>query len=232
MNQKKKRKLLGMSSANHEPVGWVQEQSIGTTNNRREPDMKSKLIRFLIVGAVIAFMGASVPVQAILTPITGNITFAGTVNLDTASAGTAAQVTGWHGLAPGDKPQVQSVDGTFGTSVTAGDGATFTVPWSFNSGALAALWAVDGFTFDLIGSAVTSRVVGPPGSVSVGGTGMVSAAGFAPTLGSWTFTTQDTAANSKFSFSASTAVVPDGGTTVLLLGVALSALGLVKRRLA
>src|SRR5882672_7115716 len=40
-------------------------------------------------------------------PITGNITFAGTVNLDTSSASNATMVilNGWHGLAAGDKPQ-------------------------------------------------------------------------------------------------------------------------------
>src|SRR6266513_1199451 len=61
-------------------------------------------------------------------PITGNITFAGTVNLDTSSASNATMVilNSWHGLAAGDKPQVQSRDGDFTAFVTPGDEPLFT----------------------------------------------------------------------------------------------------------
>src|ERR1700730_5623801 len=88
--------------------------------------------------------------------INGNITFAGSIALDTASAGTATMVTGWDGLAPGDEPQVESVDGNFATFVTPGDGLEFHAPWSFSSGAIPSFWSVDGFTFDLISSAIPS----------------------------------------------------------------------------
>ena len=93
--------------------------------------------------------------QAQAAGITGDITFTGTVNLNTTSAGTATQVTAWHGLAAGN-PQVQDVDGDFATFVTPGDGVTFVHLWSFNSGAIPSFWSVDGFTFDLTSSSIAS----------------------------------------------------------------------------
>src|SRR6266576_5784939 len=150
-------------------------------------------------------------------PITGNITFAGTVNLDTSSASNATMVilNGWHGLAAGDKPQVQSRDGDFTAFVTPGDGTTFHSPWSFNSGAITSFWSVDNFTFDLTISSIITQTGGPgSGAVTVAGTGTVSGNGFTPTAGTWNFTTQDPSASSQFSFSAATGV-PEANTVAL-----------------
>src|SRR5258708_4677251 len=62
--------------------------------------------------------GLNLQTQAPVNPLIGNITFAGTVNLDTSSAGTATMVvgapqnpSGWHGLSTtptAGLPQVQS----------------------------------------------------------------------------------------------------------------------------
>jgi hypothetical protein len=146
-------------------------------------------------------------------PITGNITFAGSVSLDMPSVNTATMVTAWHGLATGDKPQVQTRDGTFFTSgVMPGDGTTFHAPWTFNSGPISSFWSVDGFTFDLISSNIVHQT--GDGSLFVQGTGDVSHSGFTTTLGTFSFTTQDPSASSQFSFSAATAV-PESGTAVL-----------------
>jgi hypothetical protein len=155
-------------------------------------------------------------------PIIGNITFAGSVNLNTGSASNATQVTGWHGLATGDLPQVQSRDGSFTAFVTPGDGTTFHAPpWSFNSGPISNFWAVDGFTFNLTISSIVTQTGSPgSGAVTVAGTGTVSKSSFTTTNGTWNFTTQDPSADSKFSFSAATAV-PEAST------VALFAIGLV-----
>jgi hypothetical protein len=153
-------------------------------------------------------------------PITGSITFTGTVSLDTASAGSATMVTAWHGLALGDKPQVQGDDGSFTAFVTPGDGVTFHASWSFTSGAVSSFWAVDGFTFDLTSSAIFTQGAG---SVTVDGIGTISGNGFDPTAGTWHFTTQDPSAESLFSFSASGAAVPENSTVALLT---IGALGL------
>jgi hypothetical protein len=53
---------------------------------------------------------------------------------------------------------------------------------------------------------------------------------------SWSFTSQDPASGSNptsWSFSASAnSVVPDGGATVILLGIALSGVALLRKKLA
>jgi hypothetical protein len=152
-------------------------------------------------------------------PIIGNITFAGTVNLDTASASNATAVTGWHGLSTTPTtglPQVQNHDGSFNGFVTDGDGTVFHAPWSFNSGSIPSFWSVDGFTFDLLTSALISHTGGPgSGSLHAAGTGTISGNGFTPTSGTWNFTTQDPSAQSEFSFSAASAAVPEPSSAFL-----------------
>jgi hypothetical protein len=168
--------------------------------------------------------------QAQAAPVTGNITFTGGVVLDTASVDTATMVLSWHGFAAGDKPQVQTGDGSFdlvapGHIVTAGDGVTFFQPWSFNSGAIPSFWTVDNFVFDLTSSAVFSQ---PPGgnAVIVHGIGTISGNGFDPTPGTWSFTTQNPSAESQFSFSASSSAVPESSTVALLMTGALGLAGM------
>jgi hypothetical protein len=157
--------------------------------------------------------------QAQAALMTGNITFAGNVTLDTSSAGTATAVTGWFGLGAGGLPQVQTHDGNFAPLVTNGDAVTFHTPWSFASGAITDFWVVDGFHFNLTSSSITTQ---GGGAVTVDGTGSILGNGFDPTPGSWHFTTQDAAANAHFSFSAASGTVPEGGSAVALLGIALA----------
>jgi hypothetical protein len=156
--------------------------------------------------------------QAQAAGVTGAITFTGTVNLDTTLAGTATKVTGWLGLSTTPSsglPQVQDAEGDFGTFVTAGDGVLFHAPWSFNSGAIASFWSVDGFTFDLLSSSIASPR--PSNAVTVDGIGTISGHGFDPTPGTFHFTTQDPSADAQFSFSASGEAVPEPMTIVSFL---------------
>ena len=138
--------------------------------------------------------------------ITGNITFTGTVSLDTPSAGTATMVTpAWTGLGLGGLPQVQNADGDLGTFATPGDAVTFHAPWSFTSlAAIPSFWSVDGFTFDLTSSSITNQT---SGAVSVDAVGTISGNSFDPTPGAFHFTTQDPSAAEKFSFSAAVTAV-------------------------
>jgi hypothetical protein len=169
--------------------------------------------------------------QAQAVPITGAITFGGTVTLDTTSAGTATAVLMWHEKDNTGTPFVTSADGSF--SGLTGSAATFVAPWSFNSGAIMGFWSVGGFTFDLISSHILFQ---GGGGVLVTGSGTISGNGFTPTLGTWSFTTQDPSAGVPpvFSFSASTGApgVPDSGSTVALLGVALVGVEVIRRKLA
>jgi hypothetical protein len=180
------------------------------------------VLAFLTIGLLTSSLICQ---SAYAAPINGTITFTGTVELDTSSAGTATMVTAWHGNAPGDLPQVEDRSGDFAGFVNAGDGTTFHAPWSFNSGSIPNFWSVDGFTFDLLTSAITSQG-GSQGSgfVTVVGTGTVSGNGFDSTAGTWNFSTQDPSASSQFSFSAATAV-PEGSTMGLLAIGALSMAG-------
>jgi VPDSG-CTERM motif len=161
--------------------------------------------------------------------ITGDITFVGSVNLNTKSASTATIVTDWHGLGAGGLPQVASHDGSFNGFVTDGDAVTIAFPWSFNSGAVPNFWSVDGFVFNLTSSSIIAQGAG---AVTVNGTGTISGNGFNLTGGTWSFTTQNPSAHSKFSFSAATGgAVPDGGSSVALLGIALVGIEGMRRSL-
>jgi hypothetical protein len=163
--------------------------------------------------------------QAQATLITGDITFFGTVSLD-GNANTATMVTAYHGLGGTGSPFVASADGSF----TGLDGlaATFTAPWSFNSGPVANFWSVGGYVFNLISSSITVQA---GGSLIVDGTGTITGNGFDPTAGSWHFTTQNPSARGVFSFSAATGAVPDGGSAVALLGIAFMGLEGLRRML-
>jgi hypothetical protein len=203
--------------------------------NNRETSMKNSSKTILVVLAIGLFSTGFFCQQAQAAPINGNITFAGSVELNTSSAATATGVilNGWHGGSTtpiSGAPQVQSRDGDFATFVTVGDGTAFASPWSFNSGAIPNFWSVDNFTFNLISSAITSQggTPGTSGFVFVTGTGTASGNGFTSTPGVWRFSTQDPSAGSppQFSFSASTAV-PEA-STVALFGIGV--LGLIGRQ--
>jgi hypothetical protein len=156
-------------------------------------------------------------------PIAGNITFAGTVSLDSNTVNTASKVMSWAGPSPTPTPnpslpEVQSRDGSFAATVNVGDLTTFAAPWSFNtSSTMTNFWSVDNFTFDLTTSHIAFQ---GSGFLVVQGTGTVKASGFIDTPGTWNFSTQDSSASGKFSFSASTSAVPEG-STVALLGIGL-----------
>jgi hypothetical protein len=65
------------------------------------------------------------------------------------------------------------------------------------------------------------------------GTGIVSGNGFDPTAMDWSFTTQSSGGRTRttFSFSANGVAVPDGGSAVALLGLALTGIEVLRRRL-
>ena len=173
----------------------------------------------------LAFGGA-----AIALPINGNITFAGDISLGGPAGfnfGTATSVQSW------DSTIVNNVDGDFATYISAGAPVTFQAPWTFNSGSVENFWNLGGFQFDLIASALEFQ---DATSLSVKGTGTTWGNGFDPTEGTWLFSTQSIAADGLFSFAASVGSaspgtsVPDGGTTLLLLGGGLIGLTLLSRR--
>jgi hypothetical protein len=163
--------------------------------------------------------------QAQAAAITGNINFAGSVTFDTNSLLTATTVTSFinaHVEAGGD--------GDFAL-IPINTPVAFTAPWVFSpSTPTPALWSVAGFTFDL--SQVTS-VIRSATSLTIEGTGIVHAAGFDDTAMTWAFTTQNAGGRTRviFSFSANGNAVPDGGSAVALLGLALTGIEILRRKL-
>jgi hypothetical protein len=130
-------------------------------------------------------------------------------------------------------PTVISADGSF-SGIAAGTQATFASDWFFNSGAVANLWSVGGFTFDLSSSQVAFQG-GYPSGVVVDGLGAIMGNGLDPEAMTWSFSVSDppagTASGLVFSFQAADGSVPDGGTTAMLLGLGVLGLGLLKKQI-
>ena len=163
------------------------------------------------------------PVISATNAIEGAITFSGGATLDTGNANTAHAVTSFKNTL------VQSVSGDFDTFINDLDPATFSASWVFDpSTPTPSLWTAGGFTFALLTSTIDMR---SGGTLSVKGTGTISGNSFDPTFGTWSFTTQNPSANGTFSFSASGLSVPDGGSAVALLGLALMGIEVLRRKL-
>lgn len=195
--------------------------------------------KWLIIAAVAAVCGMSGIARAV--SISGDITFAGGIELNTSSAGTATEVLAFTGPGGSGNPTVISSDGSF-SGIAAGSTATFASDWFFNSGAVNSLWSVGGFTFDLTSSHIVFQG-GSPAIVGVDGIGAVMGNGESPEAMTWSFSTSDpgaAGANGKLIFSfevaggttgGGSATVPDGGTTAMLLGLGILGLGLVKKQI-
>jgi hypothetical protein len=186
--------------------------------------MKMPLIRNILASAV-----GAIALSAQAVPITGNYGFSGgTAVLDTSSVNTATLVSQWIGPIT-----VGSATG----DLVAIDGAVVTLvaPWSFVSGPVANFWTAGGFSFSLTSSFIANQ---GGGFLNVSGTGILTGGAFDPTAYTFNFSAQDPSTTLappwEFTFSASgnpvPTQVPDGGTTALLLGVSLVAVGVAFRR--
>lgn len=178
---------------------------------------------FGVLLVVMVFL--ALPSRAMAIPITGNITISGGATLD-GSLATANAVTSWV------SPVVTSRTGSF-AGIALLTPVTMTAPWVFDpGGALAALWSVGGFTFNLASSTIAFQ---DATFLSISGSGTITGpAGFDPTNGVFNFTTQFPDAGGVFSFSAANNAVgvPDGGSTIALLGMGLLGLSSLRRRFA
>ncbi|MBL9212914.1 MAG: hypothetical protein JNL92_20810 [Opitutaceae bacterium] len=177
--------------------------------------MLSSRLRFTAVLATFAVCSVH-PLSAI--PITGMIDFSGGATFNTPSLSTASSVIagGWSNVTVTAVTAGSILDST----INPGAAVTMTgAAWSFNNGALPNLWTVGGFTFNLTSSAIVTQNAS---FLNVQGTGFLSGNGYDVTPGNWYFTSQGGGDNNLFSFSASNdtrpAGVPEGGSTVLMLG--------------
>src|SRR5438105_6489108 len=191
--------------------------------------MKSLSKTLLAVLATGVLSCAVFSQQAQATAINGDIHFAGETHFDTNSLATATRVVTWFDVFHNAGfSSVASGTGDF-AGISPGTQATMAQPWIFiPSTPTPGLWSVGVFSFDLLTSTVVTRNAG---TLHTTGTGIVSGNGFDPTSMDWSFTTQSAGGHTRlnFSFSANGVAVPDGGSAVMLLGAALSALGMARR---
>lgn len=179
------------------------------------------ILKVVAVAAVAVAITQSV--QAV--PITGNIGFSGAVQLNSTTVTTATEALSWANTV------VNATSGSF-TSVANGSSVALASPWFFNSPALNGFWAVGGFTFNLTSSAIYSQDALFL-NVVLAGTVTSTNPSFSATAFSGTFQVANPSANGLTTFTERLSFnsVPDGGTTVLLLGSALSGLALLRRKL-
>ena len=191
----------------------------------------SKTILAVLATGVLSCGLFSQQAQAAL--ITGNIQFAGEVAFDTNSLATATRVVTWFDVFHNAGfSSVTSATGDIALFVSPGDQATMAQPWIFNpSTATAGLWSAGGFTFDLLSSTIVTQNAS---TLVITGSGTVSGNGFDPTAMDWSLTTQSSGGQTRttFSFSANGVAVgvPDGGSAIALLGIALIGIEVLRRK--
>jgi hypothetical protein len=190
----------------------------------------SKTILAVLATGVISCGLFSQQVQAV--QINGDIDFSGNVTFNTSSLATATSVTQFRtvfGVAGG--LNVSGTSGSF-TSVPLGTFAAFQTPYVFNpTTAYPTFWQVGGFTFNLLNSTVINQNAF---FLEVRGVGIITGNGFDPTPGTWSFTSTSSngGSNNTFGFAANTASIPDGGSALALLGIALVGVEALRRKFA
>lgn len=196
--------------------------------------MKTKNTYLKKVVIALAISGLVLGAQAIPTPIEGTISFAGSSTIDGNSFITATQFLDFEQVTVGS-PATLTGDyiGTSGASV---DMTPFTwVPttastpinplWSFTALGVTYSFTLNDLDQDFV--AARSLLLSGYGTAYITGPGIDKL----PTSGIWNFSAQ-TMGRATFTFSSTTQApvnVPDGGTTLAMLGSALFGFGVLKR---
>lgn len=186
--------------------------------------MKHKFaIALVVVTTVLSFTST---LQAV--PITGTLTIQGTTKLTLGGSSGAALGTA-NGVAA-NTGTVTSGSGSF-APVTAGTLVAFSAfTFSPVTVPVLPLWVLNSpfqdYKFDLTGMTVNTYNASV---LDISGTGILTIGGDS-TAGTWTYRVTSSASSADFSYQSTNAsLVPDGGITVMLLGVALSGIYIFRR---
>ena len=194
-------------------------------------DMKNNFIKYLTAAALaIGIVGT---VQAI--PITGSVGFNGSFTQD-GTAGNLMTATHLTIINPVVTPGTPTMD-----FIGAGAPVSFASPIGVNGSLLpmiGQLWSVTvGLKTYTMTVSTEAETQDTAIQLGLAGTGIMHdlSGALSDTAGVWQvgFGVSGTPPTASFTWqSTSSASVPDGGTTVMLLGAALSGLALLRRKLA
>jgi hypothetical protein len=198
--------------------------------------MQNTIKKTLALVAVGLAASALMCQQAQAVPITAGsqISFSGVVNFNHVNnIATATDVDHWFhpdGTADGHAIVTAGASGSF-AGIAGGTDATFFNGYIFSpSTSTPGLWSVGGFTFNLLTSVIVTQNAT---DLIIKGTGTI-VSGTDTTAGNWDFHVSNAGGQSQsvFSFAASTSAVPDGGSAVALLGLALTGVEALRRKFA
>lgn len=161
-----------------------------------------------------------------------SIDITGTARLNSSSLASATTIEQWLLPMQVDVGRVQFTEG----SAFAGlmdSVATMNQSLQFGMGANP-LWAVGGFSFVLDSAQFSvTTLAGQPFLIGAG-MGVITGNGITPTPAEWAFSTQGRLSGNIVSYSSKTSVlpqsVPDGGSAIALLGLALGGMEVLRRR--
>lgn len=175
-----------------------------------------------IAAASLVALALATSAQAALMPITGDVFIAGLTTAD-VDFGTKDVVF----ASKTNNALFTVVTGDFVALAPAGSQLTYNdFNWSTFAGTNP-IWANALVSFQLTSVAGGQT---PQGNLSLVGSGIIKSDGYQDTLGSWSFSADKS--GSVFAFSSTaTAKVPDGGTTLTMLGLSFLGLGGVSRLL-
>ena len=162
--------------------------------------------------------------EASAIPIVGEISFAGSYTINNSNLALATSFNSFTGVTVSAAP-TGDYAGLAGASVTQ---TAFTFD-PFPVGGVVPLWTIPsqpGTSFDLLALTVAFE---SPTALLLTGTGIAHKAGKDNTPGTWILSANTL--GSTFSFSSTNSSVPDGGTTVALLGMALVGVEGLRRKL-
>jgi hypothetical protein len=188
-----------------------------------------KIKNYKSCATALAMLALSAIAQA--APLTGGITIGAlsTAIVDTSDVGPTANSVKFN---PGPLPGINAiVSSSSGTIAAVAPALTFGKYENFTYAPLSVvnpIWTLGFLTFDL--TSITS-ISEPTAGVVLTGTGVLKALGYSNTAGLWSFSA-NTTDGAVFSWSSTTnAGVPDGGTSMSMLGLSLLGLAGVSRKL-